>query len=282
MIKISFIFSILILLAVNSFGGQLIHSKINSKELNREWNYTIFLPEGYSPQAEAYPVIYFLHGNGDDENAWQIGYDILDSLIWIGKIPPVIAVTPSGERGWWVNTLEHFESAVINELIPLIDSSYNTIRNRDGKMIAGFSMGGYGALRYALVYPNLFSSCAIFSPALYNEEPPESSSSRSLGAFGSPFDLNLWNKLNYPETLKLFEEKNLISFFFIGAGDDDWNNPEGVKYNVELQCVFLYQELQKKRNLPAELRIINGGHSWEVWKPLFTEAIQIMLKDKLK
>ncbi len=263
---------------INSYSGNVIHKVLHSKELKRDWNYTIYVPDSYKEAAENIPVIYLLHGNGDDENAWQTGYDVIDSLIKNKKIPPIIAVTPSGKRSWWVNTLENFESAVIKELIPAIDSSFNTINSRNGRFIAGFSMGGYGALRYALAYPELFSACAIFSPALYNIAPPASSSSRSLGAFGKPFDINLWNKLNYPNELKHFEETGLRSFFYIGCGDDDWNNPEGVEYNVELQCVLLYQELNKKRDISSELRIINGGHSWKVWKPLFTEAIQEILK----
>ena len=96
---------------------------------------------------------------------------MLDSLILNKMIPPVIAVTPSGKSGWWVNSTEKFESAVINELIPYIDSTYKTLANRDSRMVFGYSMGGFGALRYGLVYPDLFSACAVLSPALYNGAP---------------------------------------------------------------------------------------------------------------
>jgi enterochelin esterase-like enzyme len=263
--------------SISLFAGTVIKSKMNSKELDRPWNYTVFLPDNYETAIGRFPVIYLLHGNGDDETDWENGYQILDSLIENKIIPPVIAVTPSGKKGWWVNTLEPFESAIVNELIPEIDSLYKTISAREGRMIAGYSMGGFGALRYGLVYSDLFSGCAIFSPALYNEEPPEGSSARSTGAFGNPFDINLWNDLNYPSSIKKYLEKNQEVFFFIGTGDDDWNHTEGQKYNVEIQTTLLYNFIHKELNIPAELRIINGGHSWDVWKPLFIDATLLMM-----
>jgi enterochelin esterase-like enzyme len=177
-----------------------------------------------------------------------------------------------------VNSTERFESAVIDELIPLIDSTYKTFPKRESRMVFGYSMGGFGALRYGLVYSDLFSSCALLSPALYNEAPPEGSSARTTGSFGTPFNIKQWDSLNYPASLKTFVGKNLKEFFFIGSGDDDWNNTEGVEYNIEYQSLLLYENVHNKLGLPAELRIINGDHSWKVWEPLFTEAIQLMMK----
>ena len=263
---------------ISLWAGIIVKSEMNSKHLNRKWKYSVYLPDNYYSADVRYPVIYLLHGNGDDENSWSKVCPVLDSLITNKIIPPIIAVTPSGKRGWWVNSSEPFEFAVINELIPLIDSTYKTLANRESRMISGYSMGGYGALRYALAYPELFSACALLSPALYDEAPPLESSARSTGAFGTPFNLSLWDSLNYPASIKSFLPKNTREFFYIGAGDDDWNNPEGQKFNIEFQSVILYENLHKKLRLPAELRIINGDHSWKVWTPLFTEAIQLMMK----
>ncbi len=259
-------------------ASTIIKSEMNSEHLKRALKYNVFLPDGYDSSSAKYPVLYLLHGNGDNENAWSVIYRVLDSLISNKKIPPVIAVTPSGARGWWVNSSDKYESAVINELIPHIDSTCKTIKSRESRMVFGYSMGGFGALRYGLVYSDLFSACAIFSPALYSEAPPENSSARTTGAFGLPFSLSIWDSLNYPASIKTFLSKQYKEFFFIGAGDDDWNNPEGRKYNIEFQSLLLYETLHKELGLPGELRIINGDHSWKVWSPLFTEAIQLMMK----
>lgn len=260
------------------FAGEIKQEQMYSPHLKRDWKYTVFLPTGYDSVNLPYPVIYLLHGNGDDENAWNGAYKILDSLINCRIVPPVIAVTPSGKRGWWVDSDEAFESAVIKDLIPQIDSCFRTKDSRNDRMIAGYSMGGYGALRYGLAWSDLFCACAIFSPALYNEEPPGGSSARTTGAFGKPFDIERWRQLNYTAALETYMKKGQEVFFFIGAGDDDWNNEEGMKYNVEMQTVLLYQKLHKELKIPAELRIIDGGHSWDVWNPLFIESVKLMTR----
>jgi enterochelin esterase-like enzyme len=268
--------TICLLLAVQVKAGTVLNFEIFSGVLNHNWKYSVYLPDGYNTEGEKYSVIYLLHGNGDNTSAWSPVYKTVDSLIADKKIKPVILVIPEGKRGWWVNSDEKYEDAVIKELIPMIDSAYYT-SGRDGRKVAGYSMGGFGALRYGLVYSGLFSGAAVLSPALYNEEPPEGSSARTTGAFGNPFDIKKWDSLNYPKSLETYLAKNNEVYFFIGTGDDDWNHTEGNKYNVEYQVVLLYEELHKKLNIPADLRIINGEHSWNVWLPLFTEAIRQML-----
>ena len=165
------------------FGGTFIRTVLNSECLEREWTYSVYLPDNYSDKGTPYSVIYLLHGNGDDENAWEPIFYTVDSLIEHKVIEPVILVTPCGEKKWWVDGNEKIETAVITELIPEIESKYNAGRKRGKRMIAGYSMGGFGALRYGLVYSELFSSCMILSPALYNELPPEGSSSYFCGGF---------------------------------------------------------------------------------------------------
>jgi enterochelin esterase-like enzyme len=258
------------------FAGTVVNSEIFSAQLGRAWKYTIYLPDNYNTSGERYSVFYLLHGNGDNTSAWSPVYSTVDSLTAAKKISPVILVIPEGKKGWWVNQVEKFEDAVIKELIPIIDSVYFT-QGREGRKVAGYSMGGFGALRYGLVYPELFSGSAVMSPALYNEEPPEGSSARTTGAFGKPFDSEIWKAQNYPEIMKQFIDKKLNGYFFLGTGDDDWNHEEGFHYNVEYQLVLLYEELHKKNSIPADIRIINGDHSWDVWLPLFREAIQRMI-----
>jgi len=146
-----------------------------------------------------------------------------------------------------------WETAFIKELIPYVTRKYHLTDHRDGRCVAGFSMGGYGALRYGLRYPELFSSAILLSPAIYNGLPPKESSARSSGAFGNPFQAALWNDRNYPAILQDYLKQENQVFFFISAGDDDWNHPEGFHYNIEQQVVLLYGLLNKKNNNPAEL-----------------------------
>lgn len=259
-------------------AGRLTTETFDSATLGRSWTYNVYLPEGYDGSSLEYPVIYLLHGANGTESSWDEGIGVLDELIQAGEIPPIIAVAPASGYSWWVDTLEPFETAVVQDLVPHIDATYRTIAEREGRAVAGFSMGGYGALRYALAHPEVFGAATVLSPALYDQQPPPDSSARSTGAFGDPYDEALWTELNYPATLETYVESGLEVPVFIAVGDDDWNEPAGWEYNVEYQSVLLYERLNKEAGSPAELRVVNGEHDWELWKPMFTEGLKYMFE----
>lgn len=264
------------LTAFSLAAGNSTVEEIESSALGRSWAYTIYLPDGYEDSNLDYPVIYLLHGSGGDETSWNEGIDVIDALVEDGAIPPTIAVAPASGRSWWTDSVEPFETAVIRDLIPEIDRRYRTIEAREGRGVAGFSMGGYGALRYALVYPDVFGAATVLSPALYDDQPPPDSSARSTGAFGDPYDPDLWTERNYPATLATYSEGDHEVPIFIAVGDDDWNEPAGWEYNVEYQAVRLYERLNKEAGSPAELRVVNGEHDWELWSPMFAEGLDYM------
>ncbi len=243
-----------------------------SLTLGRPWDLYIYLPPGYNASRLAYPVLYLLHGSGGDETSWRTGLEVLDAQIRAGKVPSAIAVAPRA-ASWWVDTVEPFERALIGELVPFVDKTYRTIPSRGGRAVAGFSMGGFGALRYALTYPDRFAAAVLLSPALYDVLPPLNSSARTSGAFGTPFDPALWSLLNYPEMLKSYAKKGFEVPIFIAVGDDEWNEPAGWRYNVEYQAVLLFERLRKSLGSAATLRIANGRHDWELWAPMFGEGL---------
>jgi enterochelin esterase-like enzyme len=280
--RLIFLIILFILLGALSCSKQKSSiSKLNSfysAKLKDNWIYKVYLPAGYSDDKEIhYPVIYLLHGSDGDENAWDFVFPILDSLIDRNDIPPTIAVVPVTGTSWWVDSDSiKYETAFFHDLIPEIDKEYKTISERRGRGIAGYSMGGYGALRYTLNYPEYFGAAMILSAAIYHNLPPNESSARTSGAFGFPFNEEIWTKKNFPALLESYLKNELYVPFFIATGDDDWNHIEGFEYNVEQQAVSLYGILHKEGGSPAELRIINGGHTKEVWIKLFVEGIQYM------
>jgi enterochelin esterase-like enzyme len=139
-------------------------------------------------------------------------------------------------------------------------------------------MGGYGVLRYSLVYPEYFGAAMILSASLYYNLPPEGSSARLSGVFGIPFDEDLWQSRNYINQLESYFEKGIYVPLFIATGDDDWNHEEDFRYNVEQQAVYLYGKLHKEGGSPAELRIVNGGHTEKFWKRTFVKGLQYMFR----
>jgi len=272
---IAVLFSVFTLSYALDLKGTTESSSIDSKILGHAFKYKVYLPAEYTSQKQ-FPVIYLLHGSNGNENSWDELLGTLDTLISCGEIPPFAAVVPCSGYSWWIDGREKYESAFINELMPLVEKKYNFSQYRETRIISGFSMGGYGALRYALVYPELFSGAILLSPALYDTLPPIDSSARETGNFGMPFDIVKWNTLNYPQALKKYRQQSSTVSLFIAAGDDDWHNPEGFEFNIEQQAVRAYGILCKENKIPGELRILNGGHDSGVWKPAFSEGLKYL------
>ena len=261
-------------------SGTLLVKSFFSLQLDRAWNYKIYLPVGYeNHEISDYPVIYLLHGSDGDEDAWDFIFPVIDSLSSKNLIPPLIAIVPATGTSWWVDSpSDAYESAFIQNLIPEIDKSYRTRADRYGRGIAGYSMGGYGALRYALAHSGIFGASMILSAALYYDLPPKGSSARSSGAFGKPFDKERWIARNYTSLLETYFKNREYVPLFIVTGDDDWNHEEDFSYNVEQQAALLYGKLHKEGGSPAELRIVNGGHTTKVWKKSFVEGVLYMFR----
>ncbi|MEF7562351.1 alpha/beta fold hydrolase [Bacillus infantis] len=263
-------------------------------------SYKVYLPSGYDKKRkEGYPVLYLLHGSNGNENSWDEFWPKLDEMIEKGVIDPVIAVVPSTGNSYWVDSEKygHYESAVIQDLIPKIDKKYNTKKDRTGRYISGYSMGGYGALRYSLTYPDLFAGTVLLSPAIQKAEPPATSGAVERGSFGEPYDPEIWTSKNYPTGIDSYVKQPHRLPIYIVTGDDDWNHlsekedlpADAYQYNMEVQAVQLYQELHRKNLFaadfekwedvpanPAELRIINGGHGLDVWLKGFEEGLKYL------
>jgi dienelactone hydrolase len=118
----------------------------------------------------------------------------------------------------------------------------------------GFSIGGFGALRYALAYPQTFAAATLLSPALQQGQPPATAGAIERGSFGAPYDPERWDELNYPALLEPYAAQEHRVPIFIVTGDDDWNHlsekealpADATKYNMEVQAVALYTALHRE------------------------------------
>ncbi len=183
-------------------GRVLEAQTFHSDALDRDWPYTIYLPPGYDSSERAYPVFYLLHGLGANHTSWvRIGNanTIADSMIASGDIPPVSLVWPDGSRSMWLDSdpvtgFGAIETALIQDLIPHVDERYRTISTRNARMISGFSMGGYGALRLAFRNPEMFGAVSGLSPAMWRTFPqgPPIGNEPPTPAFGVPFEPAKW------------------------------------------------------------------------------------------
>lgn len=165
--------------------GSLISHNLESEALQRNRNgqdsspsIHIYLPHGYDAQREeGYGVIYYLGGYGSPSDSLFVevgGKGVLDRAIAEGTIPGVIVVGIIGRSQYGghfftdSDTTGHWESYVIDEVIPYMDREYNTLAAKESRGLCGFSMGGYGALSIGLRHPQLFQSVFAFSPGLFD------------------------------------------------------------------------------------------------------------------
>ena len=269
----------------------VMRDKFQSVTLSRIYQYNVYLPAGYIDSDRHYPVIYLLHGRGDNMDAWLNIHATLDQMIAAHDIPALIAVMPdmpSSERAsYYVDSqytgtdypAEPVESAFFRDLIPHIDATYRTLTDRSGRLVGGYSMGGYGALRYALAYPDAFAGALVLSPAVYTPLPPRDSSTREFGAFGKGdvrFDDATYQSLNYPALLDSFQQSRSSLAIFIAVGDDEYHNPkpEDWLHDLDIESHLLYNQVVRIPSINAEFRVYDGGHDWDVWTRGFAEGME--------
>jgi enterochelin esterase-like enzyme len=150
------------LVSRDAAGSSIESSSYASSALNGEGSFLTYLPPGYAGTDAHYPVIYLLHGDDETDSSFlQIGLqETLDRLIAQHAIPPVIAVMIQGGPGsnnWLNQGTTNYESYVL-EVQQLVDRMLPTIPDRDARAIAGYSMGGYGAMHTALMHPTVFGT----------------------------------------------------------------------------------------------------------------------------
>lgn len=248
--------------------GRVLEGRtFRSQNLGRDWAYTIYLPPDYETSQRAYPVFYLLHGMGGEHTNWARYGDAqmtADSLIAASALPPVILVMPDGKNSSYVDSdpvtgYGAVETALVEDLIPHVDATYRTIPTRRARMIGGLSMGGYGAIHTAFKHPELFGAAATLSGGISRTPPERSEPVTPPTPWGVPFDAARWeaeNPFTWIPSLKQKEPEFRLQVYISTGDDDDARIVQG--------SVDLYNAL-RDAGLPAELRITNGAHTWEVW-----------------
>ncbi|MBZ0274901.1 MAG: CapA family protein [Anaerolineae bacterium] len=153
-------------------AGHITRQPYRSAIAETDMVYTVYTPPCYDQTSESYPVIYLLHGSTSDDNHWlQIGLaEALDQGIAQGTLPPAVVVLPFGN--WIANENqfgeESWETVMVQELMPLVESQYRIDARREKRVIGGISRGGFWAFLIAFRHPDLFSAVgghsAFFDP----------------------------------------------------------------------------------------------------------------------
>ncbi len=235
---------------------------------------TVYTPPGYEKSSGKYPVLYLLHGVGGDEEAW-IGSgresQILDNLIALGKARPMIVVMTNGNvsqeaapgkgpEGFVKPTfmLPHtmdgkFEETFI-DIMKFVEDNYHTTETKEGRAIAGLSMGGFHTANISMYYPNTFDYVGLFSSAL---------GVRPTGNSSSPVYQNVDEKLKR-------QMDNGYKLYWMGMGVDDME----MIYNGNRD----FRKKMDDMGMPYEYVETEGGHTWNNWRNYLSLFAQQLFK----
>lgn len=230
----------------------------------------IIHPEG---KPGPFPVFYLLHGLSDDHTAWVRWTGIeryVDPL-------PLIVVMPNGERGFYTDAQDNasaaFETAITRDLIGFMDGAFKTVASREGRVIGGLSMGGYGAVKLALKHPDLFCAAVSHSGALAaashpltGTDPWQAEQRKIFGEHpeGGPEDLGALAQRVPPPRRPALR---------IDCGTDDFLLDANRAFHARLEALGYAHDYQE----------FPGGHSWDYWDLHVQEALAFFARQlKLK
>lgn len=243
----------------------------NSRLLGKRMPYQALLPRGYgwiTNRSTRYPVLYLLHG-------WNGHYDS-----WLKETPlaqyasehRLIIITPEGDNGWYTDSAtvpaDKYETYIPRELIAEVDRRFRTVPDRNGRAIAGYSMGGYGAIKYGLKYPEMFSFVASMSGAL--DVTARTDNNAIMQIFGEPNSST--RQANDVQRLARdlpSDRQNLLPYFYIDCGtEDSW-----LEVNTEFANTLSERKIGHNYSQPQ------GGHYWSYWD---TQVRQVLREAEKK
>jgi len=261
------IFTVCLFPVVGNAAGRVECSAVRSKVLGRQVRYCALLPPSYDKEkTRRYPVLYYLHGLGDNERSLVNlgGWNLVENLQDSGRIGEFLIITPDGGRSFYVNSRDAkqpYEDFFMREFIPAMETKYRIRAARATRGISGVSMGGYGALHFAFKFPQMFVSVSAHMAALFERIPPGLANARGMGSrfdfmgevFGRPLDRAFWDR-NSPFTLAQQGKgiSTLKIYFDCGRNDD---------YGFDTGAQALH-DLLKSRGVPHDFSLHPGRHDW--------------------
>lgn len=253
--------------------------QLDSKLMGRKMSYRVVLPADHqsSNETSRYPVIYLLHGLGGSFTNWTDKTSLDAYAVGIRSI----IVTPDGANGWYTDSVaaanDKYESYIVKELIPEIDKKFRTVAERRGRVIAGLSMGGYGAIKFGLKYPEMFSLVGSFSGALGAASFTEKNAGNIGKGIDAIFGPEAGDTRKANDIFAIVRDANAdkiraMPFIYESCGTED--------FLIQNNRDFL--ALLNEKKVAHEYRELPGGHTWAFWDDQVREFLAIAARRTAK
>lgn len=220
----------------------------------------VYTPPGYSTSGQRYPVLYLLHGAGDNDEAWQMAGRanfILDNLFASGKAKRMIVVMPAGHTPGAAPVgavprpgPDAFARDFMTDVVPYTETNYRTLKGRENVAIAGLSMGGQQTLNIGLTNLDTFSQLGVFSSGWFGQDAAANFARNNQALLADP-------RVN-----------DRIKLFWLATGKDDFVLPS-TKATLALldqhRIRYAYKETA-------------GGHTWPNWRAYLNEFAPLLFR----
>lgn len=249
-------------------GKVMDNLSMPSKILKSQRKYAIYLPPDYETSQRSYPVLYLLHGAGDDQTGWiQFGevLRIADKAILEGSATAMVIVMPdanTGQRGYFndVKNEWRYEDFFFDEFMPFVEKTYRIKSDKHYRAVAGLSMGGGGSFVYALRHPELFSSACPLSASTGPLTVEDMRKSLERRNYPSLKDAEVESYFKRYSVLQLIdqmpEDQKKAVRWYIDCGDDDFLYEGNALVHIAM----------RKKEIPHEFRVHDGAHNWTYWR----------------
>jgi enterochelin esterase family protein len=253
--------------------GQIRQVWYRSNTLDTQRRMHVYTPPGYDAGSDKYPVLYLLHGGGDEDSGWstigRAGF-ILDNLIADGKAKPMLVVMPNGSLPRPTNMpaitpgqqpspeaaaafaalQDRFTNELMKEVVPLVEKGFRVHTGRENRAIAGLSMGGGQSLRVITSHPDQFGYVGIWSAGIGR-------------------NADQWQQQNEAFLKQADDVNRNIKLFSIAVGDKDF----------ALAGSKALAEALEKHGIRHDLHISGGGHTWINWRKYLNELAPRLFAD---
>jgi enterochelin esterase-like enzyme len=265
------------LLIFSQAGKVFDNLSMTSKILKMERKYAVYLPPDYESSDRSYPVLYLLHGGGDDQTGWvEFGevQHIADKAINEGKATAMIIIMPdanTGTRGFSNNATGtwRYEDFFFEELLPFVEKKYRIKTEKRYRAISGLSMGGDGTFTYALHHPELFSSACPLSAGTgpLTMEEATTRLRKEDPTIADSLIVKFYNRQSVPALINAMPDslKKAVRWY-IDCGDDDFLYEGNSLVHIAM----------RKKEIPHEFRTRDGGHNWTYWRAALPEVLEFV------